>query len=86
MNVEALQHRMMVFLLLQSGNVYRMKGIFYSKDHKERVILQTVGKGMSVTTGKVWLDEDKKKSKIVIIGKQLKIDGYDKMFRTCLDL
>lgn len=84
MDIEALQHRMMVFLLLQSANVYRIKGILYSKDYTERVILQTVGKGMSVTIGSSWQEGDKKENKIVIIGKQLKIYGFDKMFRSCL--
>lgn len=85
MNIETLQHRMMVFLLMQSANVYRVKGILYSKDYPERVVLQTVGKGMSVTTGNPWLATDKKENKIVIIGKQLKLYGLDKMFRGCLE-
>lgn len=85
MNIEAIRHRMMVFLLVQSVGVYRIKGILFSKNYEDRVILQTVGKGMSVTNGQPWQDGDKKESKIVIIGKRLSIYGFDSMFRSCLE-
>ena len=84
LDLVTLRRRMMVFVLLQSAQVYRIKGIFYSKDHAERVIFQTVGKGMSITMGKPWLDTEEKESKFVIIGKNLKVHGFDKMFRECL--
>lgn len=84
MDIEAIQHRMMVFLLTQSIGVYRIKGILFNKNYENRVILQTVGKGMSVTTGHPWEEGDKRESKIVIIGKRLSIYGFDRMFRSCL--
>ncbi|PIG99339.1 hypothetical protein CS542_05290 [Pedobacter sp. IW39] len=33
----------MVFLIVQSANVYRIKGIIYSHLFRNRIILQTVG-------------------------------------------
>ncbi|NQX41079.1 GTPase, G3E family [Pedobacter steynii] len=85
MNIEAIQHRMMVFLLTQSIGVYRIKGILFNANYPERVILQTVGKGMSVSKGHPWLEGDKKENKIVIIGKRLSLYGFDRMFRSCLE-
>lgn len=84
MDAEQLEHRMMVFLILQSANVYRIKGVIYSRDFQSRLILQTVGKSLSITLGDLWMPDETKESKIVVIGKNLKIYGFDKMFRTCL--
>lgn len=84
LNIEELEHRMMVFLILQSANVYRIKGIIYSHLFQSRIILQTVGKSLSITLGENWLPDEIKETKIVVIGKGLKVFGFDKMFRTCL--
>jgi G3E family GTPase len=84
MNAQELEHRMMVFLILQSANVYRIKGIIYSHEFESRLVLQTVGKSLSITVGETWLPDEIRESKIVIIGKELKLYGFDKMFRTCL--
>lgn len=84
MDIEALEHRMMVFLILQSSNIYRVKGIIYSQVFSSRLVLQTVGKSLSITVGETWLPDEIKETKIVIIGKELKLYGFDKMFRTCL--
>ncbi|MBB6270381.1 G3E family GTPase [Pedobacter cryoconitis] len=84
LDIEALEHRMMVFLIAQSANVYRIKGIIYSHIFQSRIVLQTVGKSLSITLGETWLPEEIKETKIVVIGKDLKVYGFDKMFRTCL--
>ena len=84
MDIEELEHRMMVFLIAQSANVYRVKGIIYSHEFESRIILQTVGKSLAITLGEMWLPDEIRETKIVVIGKQLKVYGFDKMFRTCL--
>ena len=84
MDIEQLEHRMMVFLILQSANVYRVKGTIYSHLFESRLVLQTVGKSLAITVGETWLPDEIRETKIVVIGKDLKIYGFDKMFRTCL--
>jgi len=84
MDIEQLEHRMMVFLILQSANVYRVKGTIYSHLFQSRLVLQTVGKSLAITVGETWLPDEIRESKIVVIGKDLKVYGFDKMFRTCL--
>lgn len=84
MDIQELEHRMMVFLIAQSSNVYRIKGIIYSHEFESRIILQTVGKSLAITLGEMWLPDEIRETKIVVIGKQLKVYGFDKMFRTCL--
>ncbi|MCX2477837.1 GTP-binding protein [Pedobacter sp. MC2016-15] len=84
MNIQDLEHRMMVFLIAQSANVYRVKGIIYSHQFESRIILQTVGKSLAISLGETWLPDEIRETKIVVIGKDLKLYGFDKMFRTCL--
>jgi G3E family GTPase len=84
MNVQDLEHRMIVFLIAQSANVYRVKGIIYSHEFESRIILQTVGKSLAISLGETWLPDEIRETKIVVIGKDLKLYGFDKMFRTCL--
>lgn len=84
MDIQQLEHRMMVFLIAQSANVYRVKGIIYSHEFQSRIVLQTVGKSLAITIGETWLPDEIKETKIVVIGKNLKVYGFDKMFRTCL--
>lgn len=84
MDIQELEHRMMVFLIAQSANVYRVKGMIYSHEFQSRIVLQTVGKSLSITVGEIWLPDEVKETKIVVIGKGLKVFGFDKMFRTCL--
>jgi G3E family GTPase len=84
MNIQDLEHRMMVFLIAQSANVYRVKGIIYSHLFESRIVLQTVGKSLAITLGETWLPDEVRETKIVIIGRELKLYGFDKMFRTCL--
>ena len=81
-----LEHQLRVFLMVQSVNVYRIKGIINSNDYDHKVIIQSVGKGLSITLGNAWKEQEIRVSKIVIIGKQLKIQGFDKLFNSCLDL
>jgi len=84
MDIEKLEHRMMVFLIAQSANVHRVKAIIYSHALQSRIILQTVGKSIAITLGEMWLPDEVKESRIVIIGKMLKVYGFDKMFSSCL--
>ncbi|HEY0177640.1 MAG TPA: GTP-binding protein, partial [Pedobacter sp.] len=58
MNAHELEHRMMVFLIAQSANVYRIKGIIYSHLFESRLVLQTVGKSLAITLGETWLPDE----------------------------
>lgn len=82
-DMDELEHRMTVFLLLQSANVYRIKAMIYSQDFQSRLILQTVGKSLAITIGERWMPDEIKESKIVIIGKELQALGFDKLFKSC---
>jgi G3E family GTPase len=83
-DITLLRQRLLVFLILQSSNVYRIKGIVASKGASSKMVVQTVSKSVSITEGETWEKEAKRESKIVIIGRNLQSKGLDKMFRACL--
>ena len=84
LDITLLEHRIMVFLILQSASVYRIKGIIYSEGFDSKIILQTVGKSLAVDLGERWLPDETPESRVVFIGKNLQVHGFDKMFRDCL--
>jgi len=84
MQLQELEHRMRVFLFLQSAGVYRIKAIIHAVGYPQRVIMQSVGSRLSLTEGAAWRTAETRESKIVIIGKQLQIKGFDKIFGSCL--
>jgi len=79
-----LQHRVNVFLILQSAGVYRIKGVIHVKGYPDKIILQTVGKSVAVHPGKTWETGEIRESKIVVIGRNLKAEAFDKMFKSGL--
>jgi len=79
-NVESLQHRLFVFLLVQAKDVYRIKAIINSCAHNHKIILQSVGKSVAVTDGQLWGAEERM-NKIVIIGKNIKVLSLEKLFK-----
>ncbi|EDM35544.1 possible CobW protein involved in cobalamin synthesis [Pedobacter sp. BAL39] len=84
MQLQELEHRMRVFLFLQSAGVYRIKAIIHAAGYPQRIIMQSVGSRLSVSEGAAWATGEVRESKVVIIGKQLQIKGFDKIFGSCL--
>lgn len=74
-----LQHTLMVFLAVQAKDVYRVKGIVYGFGEKEKYILQSVADYLAITTADAWKENEEKRSRIVFIGKNLQLKGFDKL-------
>lgn len=83
-DTDMLARRLRAFLLFQAKDVYRIKGIFYDSAKFSKVIFQSVGKSLLVTSGRSWKPQESKSSKIVFIGKQLRPAGFEKMLRHCI--
>lgn len=75
--------RFYAFLMAQSENVYRFKGIFYDSRNKKKLIIQSVMKSLFIEEGNLWENEEEKISSFVFIGKNLEEKGYDKMLKSC---
>lgn len=81
--IRSLEHHLYAFLVFQAKDVYRIKGIINCANYERKVIIQSVGKSVALTMGELWADEPRE-NRIVIIGKQIKIQGFEKMFKSCI--
>jgi len=79
------ERKLFVFLNFQAKDIYRVKGILWVTDADYKVIIQSVVNLMGVSAGKDWGPDERKESRIVIIGKNLKAEGFEKMLKECLD-
>ena len=66
-------------------NLYRIKGFVYAEGFKERMIVQSVALSHVWQKGSVWKENEKKKSKLVFIGKNLKKDNILQYLQICLN-
>lgn len=70
-----LHYRLMVLLNVQSKGLYRIKGIVYTDNPNEKLVVQSVGKRLSIEEIPE-TPEEPKTSKFVFIGRNLKPDGF----------
>ncbi len=77
------RHWINVLLMLQGERIYRIKGIIYFMHKNEKMILQSVKNMHTFQSGAAWGTE-KKESKIVFIGKDLKREPIEKAINSCL--
>lgn len=79
-----LQHRLLVYLMFQAKGLYRLKGLLWLHDRDQQCLLQSVGKRMVIDKKRPWKSNEKKESKIVFIGRNIKKEPLEKMLRQCL--
>ena len=70
-------------LLTQAKSLLRYKGIVYTTNEKERIILQGVHNLFEIGKGKKWEEGEVKETKIVLIGKDLNKAHFEKTFDEC---
>ena len=78
-----LQHRLLVYLMLQAKGLYRMKGLIWLKDRDQQFLLQSVGKRLVIDEKRPWEADENKESKIVFIGKNIQKKPLEKMLSQC---
>jgi G3E family GTPase len=83
-NDKELQMRLFAYLVFEATGLYRIKGIIYAKGIDHRLILQSVGQSLAITGGKPWQEGEKRESKLVFIGKDLKKDFFQELLNACL--
>lgn len=79
-----LRHFIKVLLLLQSMRIYRMKGILYIKNEDYKIIFQAVQQQTIFSKGSKWGSDEKRESKLLIIGNNLNKTMFEKKLRQCL--
>ncbi|MCT4602112.1 MAG: GTP-binding protein [Marinifilum sp.] len=68
------------FLQFNQDTIFRVKGILNLAGVDNRIILQSVHTQIQATVGKAWEKDEKRESKIVIIGKSLNKEVIEKNF------
>ncbi|PWJ42995.1 CobW family GTP-binding protein [Sediminitomix flava] len=75
--------RLYTFLIVQSADVYRFKGVFNDSRRPNKLVIQSVMKSLYVEEAETWNEGDERKSKFVFIGKNLQSKGFDRMLKSC---
>lgn len=83
-NFETLRQQLWVYLTFQAQNLYRMKGIFWIDGEEEQYVIQSAGKRLVVDVKRKWDTDEKRKSTVVFIGKELQRNGLEKMLKRCV--
>jgi G3E family GTPase len=82
--IGSLYHRLLQLLLFQSKDIFRIKGVIYTDEKDKKIILQSVGKRLTLEEGKTWQPDEPRISRIVVIGKNLIPEIFEKMLYHCL--
>lgn len=80
-NLEMLVHEMYKLINIYSHQVYRIKGFVDAKGSPVKVILQSVKNTLSLEDGSRWEPGETRESKIVFIGKGVKRESIEKIFK-----
>lgn len=80
-----LQHRLLVYLIFQAKDLYRVKGLIWLKGEDQQFLLQSVGKRLVIEEKRTWKTNETKQSKIVFIGKNIQKKPLEKMLSQCFD-
>ncbi len=73
-----------VLLTFQSGRIYRIKGVISFHGHDEKMVFQSVKNRFLLNGAEKWKEGEKRESRIVFIGKELRKDILEKHLRQCM--
>lgn len=74
-----LKHHLMVFMAVQSQDIYRVKGIVYGFGEQQKLVVQSVAEYLAISPGNQWGEGEIKRSRIVFIGRDLKMKGIEEL-------
>ncbi len=83
-DLQVLYQQLFVYLTFQSKGLYRIKGLIWVADKDQQYLLQSVGKRMDLKEKRSWNPIEPKQSVIVFIGKNLPIQGIERLLQKCL--
>lgn len=84
LDVLKFRHWLNVLLMIQGQNLYRVKGIVHFQYQDKKAIVQSVKKMCVFSSGENWAADEKRQSRLVFIGKNLRRDILEKQLRHCL--
>ena len=77
------RHWVNVVLLIQKQSIYRIKGIINFAWEEQKLVFQSVQQMFAFQRGEAWAKGEKKQTRIVFIGKNLRRDILEKSLRQC---
>ncbi|MEN0003344.1 MAG: GTP-binding protein [Bacteroidota bacterium] len=81
---QMVNRQLFMYLMLQSADLYRMKGLVWMDGHEERYVVQSVGKRLDMEVKDIWPTQEAKKTVFVFIGKNLQRQGIEQLLNRCL--
>jgi G3E family GTPase len=79
-----LKHRLMALLMFQGKDIFRIKGIVHVATEPRPVVVQSVGKQLSWTLLPEGAPVPPSESRLVVIGRGLKLAAFDKVWKACM--
>lgn len=83
-NLDLLHQQLLIFLTFQAKDLYRLKSIVYGANKTKKVLIQSVGKRMSMEELGEWSHKEELHSQFVFIGKDIQANGLKKLLERCL--
>lgn len=78
------RHWVNVVLLIQKQSIYRIKGIINFAWEEQKLVFQSVQQMFAFSRGDAWAKDEKKQTRIVFIGKNLRRDILEKSLKQCM--
>ena len=80
-HLQSLGHEIVKLVRLYHHQIYRIKGIIAVNNTPTRVVIQSVRDSFILTDGPPWEPDEKRISHIVFIGKEVKKEAIEKIFK-----
>jgi G3E family GTPase len=77
-------HWSKVLLMVQGQHIYRIKGILYFQNEDQRFIFQSVRNQSAMQRGDAWREGERRRSRVVVIGKGLKYEAFERALRSLI--
>jgi G3E family GTPase len=85
-NLELLNRQLVIFLTFQAKDLYRLKAIVHAANKTHKILIQSVGKRMSMEELREWSQQEELISQFVFIGKDIQATGIRKLLERCLSV
>jgi G3E family GTPase len=83
-DLNELHHQLVVLLNVYRHQVYRVKGIVAAAGSPVKVVVQSVRNLLALSDGTPWQPGEVRQTKIVFIGRGVKRESIERIFRNCL--
>jgi G3E family GTPase len=83
-NLEVLNYQLLIFLTFQAKDIYRVKAIIQGANKTNKIVIQSVGKRISMEELDECSHDDELSSRFVFIGKDIQVNGLKKLLERCL--